>query len=167
MKSTLIFFWLIAGVACTTNVYAVSPPVTLSTTPINELTVKDFISIDINTYQIAGKKKLSWLQKTTLKSFQKNLAKKIRQGRIDPATTLKDVEEVTGNKRGLLSVVFSVAGLLFLFIPGWVGYIGILLSAVGIYFGIKGMQKDEDTLLALIGTIVGALALLINVIILF
>lgn len=166
MKYTLVLFCLLVPIAFPSNVYAVTSTDNLSTTHINELMVKDFVAQDLKTFQIEGGKKLNWLQRTALKSFQKNLEKKIRKGKIDAATTLKDVDEVTGNKRGLLSIVFSVAGLLFLFIPGWVGYLGIVLSAVGIYFGIKGMQKDEDTLLALIGAIVGALVLLLNVIVL-
>ena len=168
MKSILICLLVVAGIITSSKTYAVTSASALKSAEpsIRDLTVKDFIALDIHKYQSISNKQLTWMQKTLIKTFQKKLARKIARGKLDPTTTLKEVTETDGNKRGLLSVVFAVAGLLFLFIPGWVGYLGILLSAVGLYFGIKGMQKDEDTLLALIGTIVGALVLLLNVIIL-
>lgn len=168
MKSFFLIVLLFFSMVFANTIMAVTihPLTTNTTVNLYAMPVGDFIVVDLKSYNSADNERLNWVQRVAIKSFQKNLAKKIGKGKMDPSVSVREVVEGSGNRLGLLSIVFAVAGVLFLFIPGWVGYLGLLLSGIGIYFGLRGLQKDEDTLLALLGTIIGALVLLLNIIVL-
>ena len=168
MKSLLLIIPLIFSMEFANTIMAVTvDPLTANTSNnLYAMSIGDFIDVNLKSYKSPNNKRLNWVERIAIKSFQKKLAKKIGKEKLDPSVSVREVVEGSGNRLGLLSIVFAVAGVLFLFIPSWVGYLGLLLSGIGIYFGLRGLQKDEDTLLALLGTIIGALVLLLNIIVL-
>lgn len=73
------------------------------------------------------------------------------------------------NGMGLASLIIGVVGLAVSWIP-WIGFAGIFIGIVGLVFGILGLALAKyrgRRLLAIIGTIVSGLALLLSMILPF
>lgn len=125
------------------------------------MTVNDFLAFDSKEFRTQEGKKLSWTKRLGMKMTQKHLAAQVRRGKIDGNTDLHTAMRASSaNKKGLLSLIFSSLGLIFLFIP-YVAILGLGLSIAGFVLGIIGLKRDEDTTMALIGVILGGVALFI------
>jgi hypothetical protein len=142
---------------------AVSAATYEKTTGLPHMTVGDFISMDLKLLRNADGRRLGFPKMTGAKIMQKSLAKQVRKGKISADADLKESMAASANKRGLLSVIFSAAGLIFLFIP-YVNILGLGFSIAGFVLGIIGIKRDADPTLAIIGTVLGGVALFIYLI---
>src|SRR5687768_14735960 len=96
------------------------------------MTVEDFIAIDFDEYQSTDGLSLKWIQRQSLKVYQKKLERKIKNHKLDGSIPLSDVtDEAHPNKRGLISLIFAGLGVIFLFIPGGLGSLGLLFAIAG------------------------------------
>ena len=132
---------------------------------LNNLTVGQFISLDIETLQRNNLIHLNWLQKSIIKSSQRKFERKVAKGKIDASKKLFNSKYAPGNNnRGLVSVLLAL-GLATLFIwPGTLLLFGIPLSIIGLIFGIKGVKKDNSNSLAILGIVLHSIALLFFII---
>ena len=171
MKSFWLLLLLQSGIWFTNNSFAVQTtaiPIDGSTIYSPSMTVNDFISIDLKNYRTADGRKIKWTQRFVLNGLQKKLERKVQKQKVDGTTLLKDVDGASHpNKRGIVSVILVGVGLLLLFLPGWLFGLGAIFAGAGFILGIIGLSKDEDIILALVGTILGALLVVIYAIELF
>lgn len=66
------------------------------------------------------------------------------------------------NVLGLLAVIFGGAGLLFSWLP-WIGMFGVFLAVVGLILGLIGLLlKNRKKVLAIVGSVLSALAIVIG-----
>ena len=154
----LSLFLLVTTVFCY-NVSAVNTNHDLTaTSPMaigHQITVNDFLAFDFKGYQTMDGKKLKWGQRVAMSMAQKSLAKKVKKGKIDGASTLDLSAAVGGNNTyGLLSIIFSIVGL---FVP----YLGLAMIIAGLVLGIIGIKRDANPTMAIIGTAVSAAFLLL------
>lgn len=162
MKQLFLVLFLLSGLLITDQVSAINSkkiPVSggaLVFTP--QITVNDFLSLDVKNYRTADGKKLKWTERLAFKVVQKNLARKVKKGKIDGDLAMDDAKAAGGNLYGLLSLIFSVVGL---FIP----YVGLALLVAAVVLGIVGIKRDNNPTMAIIGLIISALALLLILIV--
>lgn len=134
---------------------APGPSMSDAMTPAPSLTVNDFLAIDIGGYRTAEGKKMKWTQRIAMNMVQKKLARKVRKGKIDGEASMSTVMAAPGtSKFGLLSVIFSVAGLV-------VPYFGLAMIIAGLVLGIIGIRRDPDPTLAIIGTVISSVFILL------
>ena len=147
-----------------TDIIAINSAATVSPGYVHagDMTVNQFLSMDLKTFKSAEGKKLKWTQRIALGSFQKNLAKKVKKGKVDGQASLHDVTKApSANKFGLMATIFSSVGLLLMFTP--VGLLGMALGIAGFVLGLIGLKRDADMTLSLIGVVIGGLVILITV----
>ena len=128
------------------------------------LTLKEFSAIDLNQWTKAQGLRMPWWQKLSFKFIQKRISKKIARGLLDGNTTLQQMQEQeqpkNANRRGGISLILGVAGLVFLFL-GFLRILTIPLFVGGLVIGIRGIRKDQNKAMAIIGTIFSGLMLLL------
>lgn len=162
MKQLFLVLFLLSGLLITNQVSAINSekiPATggaLVFTP--QFTVNDFLSLDVKNYRTADGKKLKWTERLAFKVVQKNLARKVKKGKIDGDLAMEDAKAAGGNLYGLLSLIFSVVGL---FVP----YVGLALLVAAVVLGIIGINRDNNPTMAIIGLVISALALLLILIV--
>lgn len=160
MKKIFFTLGLLLGLSFTTHVLAVKsssgfPVMTAPATLQSQMTVNDFLTIDVKNYRSAEGKKMGWVKRMVITSAQKNLERKIKKGKLEGSTLMSQAEAGPGNNTfGLLSLIFSVAGW---FIP----YIGLPMIIAGFVLGIMGLRRDYNPTMAVIGTVFGALGVLV------
>ena len=160
------FFRVILSAACLFfamapfNLMAVPGAVSLKTTGHPQMTVGDFLSMDLKVLRNAEGRRLGLPKMIGAKIVQKSLARQVKKGKISANADLKESMAASANKRGLLSVIFSSAGLIFLFIP-YVNILGLGFTIAGFVLGIIGIKRDADPTMAIIGTVLGGVALFI------
>lgn len=125
------------------------------------MTIEDFLALDIKSLQEKSGQKTKWSQRLAFKMIQKKMARKVRKGKLDKKAKFASVAN-PANRRGRLSLILSCGGFLLLFIP-FLGIIGLLAAIVGFAIGLSGIKKDEDNTMAIVGTTVGGVVLLIFV----
>jgi len=124
-----------------------------------QITVNDFLSFDFKNYRTAEGKKLSWAKRMSGQIMQKNLARQVKKGKIEGTANFQEAARASAaNKTGRLALIFSALGIVFLFIP-YLSIVGFGLSVAGFVLGIIGLGKDEDTTMALLGLVIGAVGL--------
>ena len=162
MKQLFLVLFLLSGLLITNQVSAINSekiPATggaLAFSP--QVTVNDFLSIDVKNYRTADGKKLKWTKRLAFRVVQKNLERKVKKGKIDGDLAMDDTKAAGGNLYGLLSLIFSVVGL---FVP----YVGLALLVAAVVLGIVGIKRDNNPTMAIIGLIISALALLLILIV--
>lgn len=160
MKNLALIFFIFLASGLGLEVAAInsssSSPTVMDVTAISPtMTVNDFLAVDIKGYRTAEGKKMKWTQRLALNMTQKNLEKKVKRGKIDGEASLSTAVPAAGStKFGLLSVIFSVAGLV-------VPYFGLAMIVAGLVLGIIGIRRDADPTLAIIGTVISGLFLLL------
>lgn len=156
MKQIFLTLAMMAVSALTFQLSAISvehPPVASDAHMMSQtMTVNDFLATDFKGYRTAEGKKLKWTQRLSFGLVQKSLAKKIRKGKLDGHTPMTMVAR-SPNIYGLLSLIFSIAGLLG-------RYYGLAFIIAGLILGIIGIRKDADPTMAIIGTILSGAILL-------
>ena len=131
---------------------------------LSEMTIENFLSLDIKNMKQANGKKLKWTHRMALGMTQKKMARKVRKGKLDKTAKFATVAN-PANKRGRLSLILTVGGFLLLFVPvAGIATLGFLASLVGFGFGLSGIRKDEDNTMAIVGTIVGGTVILLTLI---
>jgi len=165
MKPTFIILLFFVCIGHSNNLLAVNiatGPYTIENySKGTSITVNDFLSLDSKEIRTPDGKKLSWTKRLGMKMTQKHLAGQVRKGKIDGGADLHAaMKAASANKKGLYSLIFSSLGLIFLFIP-YVAILGLGLSIAGFVLGIIGLKRDEDTTMALLGVILGGVALFI------
>ncbi len=162
MKQIFLTFLLLAGFTFSHEALAVNRHAAEATTAYGAaslMTVNDFLAVDISSFKKADGKGLKWTQKLAFKAMQKNLARKVNKGKIEGTMTLEQAGNAAGgNLYGLLSLIFSVVGL---FIP----YLGLALLIAGLVLGIIGISRDNNPTMAIIGTVLSAVFLLLIIIV--
>ena len=158
MKQLFLTIFLLTAAVFNYNAFAVNthPPVSSGSMPLTpQMTINDFVKMDIKVFRNADGKKLKWGQRIALGMAQKNFARKIRKGKMDGAASL-DTALAPGNNNinGLLSIIFAFTGL---FIP-IIGF-GLLIAAL--VLGIIGIRKDANPTMAIIGTVVSGVFILL------
>ena len=95
-----------------------NPSPTQSGNILSNITVSQFLSLDLDKIQESKLVSLNWVQKSILKTAQKRLAKKVSKGKIDASKALlnKSAAAKGENRRGMFSLIFGGAGFLFLFL---------------------------------------------------
>ena len=161
MKKLLFTLGLLIGLSFTTHVFAVksSSGFRVMTAPATEMqtqmTVNDFLAFDVKNYRTAEGKKMGLVKRMVINTAQNKLEKKIKKGELAGTTLMSEVEASPGkNTYGLLSLIFGVAGW---FIP----VLGLAMIIAGFVLGIIGIRRDYNPTMAIIGTVVSALGLLI------
>lgn len=158
-KQIFLTLILLVGTAWSFRVSAIhntSAPLTLDAKALAQsMTVEDFLQIDLKGYRSADGKRLKWSQRVAMGMVQKNLARNVKKGKIESTATL-DQAIAAKNKNifGLLSVIFSVAGLI-------VPYFGLAMIIAGLVLGIMGIRRDADPTLAIIGTVISSVFLIL------
>lgn len=163
MKQLMLTLFLLSGLVLLPQTYAVHPimpPAADATAIAAQLTVNDFLAIDLKSYRNVEGKKLSWPQRIVLKGAQKNFAKQIKKGKLEGTANFQQAaaEVNRANRTGRMSLIFSSVGLALLFIP-YISIVGFGLSIAGFILGLIGLKKDEDPTMAIIGTVLGGLVL--------
>lgn len=135
--------------------------------PFNNMTVGDFLSVDVDKVRLEDGKKLKWNQRLAVKMMQKKYARQIKKGKLSNDTSIQDAtDSYPSNKFGLLSLIFSIVGLVCLFIPGPWAVLGSLFTIAGLICGIVGLNRDSEMVLAIIGLSISALLLLLFLVVL-
>lgn len=163
MKSTLLALFFLAGLVFSSQLNAIQPESDNAYVKAagTSLTVQQFIDFDLKSYRGADGKRLPFVKRVSLSIIQKKLAKDVKKGRLEANADFSNAMKApSANKRGLLSLIFSSLGLIFMFIP-YVAILGFGLSVAGFVLGIIGLSRDEDMTMALLGVILGGIALLI------
>lgn len=163
MKSIILTFLFLSGFLFSLKVHAIQPALDNASVPGADVTlsVQQFIDFDLKSYRDANGKKLPLLKRFSISILQKKLAKDVKKGRVEANADLSAAMKApSANKRGLLSLIFSSLGLIFLFIP-YVAILGFGLSVAGFVLGIIGLSRDEDMTMALLGVILGGIGLFI------
>ncbi|MDQ3015450.1 MAG: hypothetical protein M3R25_01820 [Bacteroidota bacterium] len=125
----------------------------------SQMTVNDFLAVDLQNFKSADGKGLKWTQKLAFKAMQKSMARKVAKGKIEGTMSLEEAGTAAGgNLYGLLSLIFSVVGL---FIP----YLGLAMLIAGLVLGIIGITRDNNPTMAIIGTVLSAVFLLLILIV--
>jgi len=162
MKQLFLVLFLLSGLLIIDQVSAInSEKIPASGGALafsTEITINDFISLDVKNYRTADGKKLKWTKRLAFKIVQKSLARKVKKGKIDGDLAMDDAKAAGGNLYGLLSLIFSVVGL---FIP----YVGLAMLIAAVVLGIIGIKRDNNPTMAIIGLIISALALLLILIV--
>lgn len=70
---------------------------------------------------------------------------------------VRDVEQREDNLYGLLATILAGVGILLLFTP--IAIAGLLFSIAGFVLGLLGLKRDNQMVLAIIGTILGGLVI--------
>lgn len=138
------------------NSVTVAPAVAIDAASM--MTVNDFLALDIKNFKTADGRKLGWTKRIAFQGMQKNLAKKVKKGKLQGDMTMKEASALSGNMYGFLSLILSVLGL---FIP----YLGLAMLVAGLVLGIIGINRDNNPTMAIIGTVLSALFLLLLVIV--
>ena len=118
-------------------------------------------------YEKGSLRKPNFIERFAIRLAQKGIVKKIAKGDLLLTASQDDTGAGNPNKRGLVSLLFALVGILFLFIPGGLAGIGGLFAIAGFILGIIGLKRDEDKTLALIGTIVGALVVTLYLLVIY
>ena len=166
MKHFFLATFLLIELLCWDSAFAVHSNhaiVDYKSSVVNQqMTVSDFLSINFKNYRPEDGSKLKWGQRVAMKLFQKKIAKEVRKGKIEGTSPFFDYATGEGysNRTGRMSLIFSSVGLLMLFIP-YLAIVGFALGIAGFVLGIIGLKKDIDPTMALIGTILGGLALVL------
>ncbi len=157
---SLVFFLTCAfsSFAVTPN-HAINPAIAPNLSSIGEMTIEDFLAVDIKKLQQKSGQKMKWSNRLAFKMIQKKMARKVRKGKLDKTAKFSSVAN-PANRRGRLSLILSCGGFILLFIPV-VGIIGLLAALVGFGIGLSGLKKDEDNTMAIVGTVVGGVVLLL------
>jgi len=165
MKHLFLTLFLFTGFIFSYNASAVNsakmPPSGGALALSQKVTVNDFIAFDAKSYRTTEGKKLNWTQRLAFNLVKKNLERKVKKGKIDGTTTMDELAHRSGaggNIYGLLSLIFSVVGL---FVP----YAGIFLIVGAFVLGLIGIKRDNNPTMAIIGTILSAVALLLILIV--
>lgn len=77
----------------------------------------------------------------------------------------KEVQKPSGwksHKHSALALIFANIGLFGGLFTG----VGIIFGILAIFFGITGIRRDEDRVMAILGIIVGAIDLILGIIVL-
>ena len=164
MKSLFLTLIFVMGAALTHQSAAIStapaPMAKDAMSIASTMTVSDFLAVDFKGYRTAEGKKLKWTQRLAFSMTQKNLAKQVKKGKIEETATMDMAMAAKGrNTFGLLSVIFSVAGLV---IP----YFGLAMIIAGLVLGIMGIKRDSDPTLAIIGTVISSVFLVLLLLVL-
>lgn len=161
MKPFFLTLFLFAGLAFSYDASAINNTATIAPSVLasnSQMTVNDFLAIDLKKANNRSGQKISWAQRLVLKQYQKGLDRKVQKGKLDGTMTLSEATRAgNANMTGLLSLIFSAVGLILLWTP--LGLIGMALGIAGFVLGIIGLKKDANTTMALIGTILGALVI--------
>ena len=112
-------------------------------------------------------RKPNFIERFAIRLAQKSIVKKIAKGELVASAAPDETGPGNPNKRGLVSLLFALVGILFLFIPGGLAGIGGLFAIAGFILGIIGLKRDEDKTLALIGTIVGAIVVTLYLLVIY
>ena len=164
MKQLFLTLFLMSGFVLSYQAYAINvdnaPASGTGSTIASQMTVNDFIALDVNSYRTAEGKKLKWTQRLAFNLVKKNLERKVKKGKIDGDLSMDQAKGgAGGNIHGLLSLIFSVVGL---FIP----IVGLALLIAAFVLGLIGLKKDNNPTMAIIGLVVsGAFLLLILIVI--
>ncbi|HMQ85797.1 MAG TPA: hypothetical protein PKA00_23005 [Saprospiraceae bacterium] len=100
----------------------------------------------------------------TPEPMKKNWLQKILERKIEKKLKKAEKRESKGkqSKLGLASVLLAIGGVLFMLIPvPVIAVLGLLMLPIGLGLGIAGIKKDENNTLAIIGTIVTSLMLVL------
>jgi len=167
MKHFSLIIFLLAGFIPCSKVLAVN--VENTTTPhsgigLESMTINDFISLDFAEYRTEDGKKLKWIHRLGFKMTQKSYERGVRKGKLDGDANFYNTAKAASpaNRTGRLSLIFASVGLVLLFLSVPVlGIIGLGLSVAGLVFGLSGLRKDEDQTMAILGTAISALALVL------
>ena len=167
MKSIYLIIFLLTGIISGSKVLAVN--IENTTAPqlsngLEAMTVNDFIALDFAEYRTAEGKKLKWTHRIGFKMAQKSYARGVRKDKIDGDANFYDAAKAVSpaNRTGRLSLIFASAGLVLMFLSVPVlGIIGLGSSVAGLVLGLLGLKRDEDQTMALLGTIISSLALVL------
>ena len=111
---------------------------------------KTVVPLALLTKKLSLKEKIQAVKQ--IKSLSKQLKKSsVAHPKADSADTL-----------AVLSLILGAAGLVLLFVAGWVG---LLLGLVGLIMGVISLQRTNKRGMAVAGIILGALSLLIGLIV--
>jgi hypothetical protein len=159
MKQLFLTLFLVIASALSYKASAVNPnhpPLASYTSTLSpQMTINDFVKMDIKGLRKADGNKLKWGQRIALGMAQKNFAKKIKKGKMDGTASLDTaLAPGSNNIHGLLSIIFAFTGL---FIP-ILGF-GLLIAAL--VLGIIGIKKDANPTMAIIGTVVSGVFILL------
>ncbi len=166
MKPILLSLFFLLGFASTHPASAVSnsnvSAIGIVESTGGQMTVKDFLDINIKDYRTPEGKKLNWSRRLLFNITQKSLARQVQLGKIVGTMPISDVAKRGGGGRntyGLLSLIFSVGGL---FIP----ILGLGFIIAALVLGIIGIRRDYNPTMAIIGTVLSGLFLLLFLIVL-
>ena len=158
MKQLVLTIFLLTGFVFTYDAMAVHTKMPADGLALTQqLTVNDFLAVDLQNLRTAEGKKLKWHQRFVAKTMQKSLARKVAKGKLDGNATLEQAGGAGGNIHGLLSLIFSVVGL---FVP----YLGFAMLIAALVLGIIGLRKDNNPTMATIGLVLSAVFLLLLII---
>jgi|GEM_PF-1447660 len=160
-RNTLIVFLLSVSMA-----YAVHPveaPKPAAAAVISSsMTVNQFLSIDPDQIRKSNGIKQAWVKRWTVRHAQHRLQKKIDNGKLTRESALNQAfaKSNNPNNRGKWSLIIAGAGFLFLFL-GPLAFLTLPLAIAGMVLGIMGIQKDNDSTMAVIGMVLGILTILL------
>ena len=164
MKHIFLTLFLFAGFVFSYDAAAINTNESVAApgafSPALQMSVNDFIAFDAKEYRKADGKKLKWTERLAFKLVQKNLAKKVKKGKIEGTMPMHEAGNAAGgNLYGLLSLIFSVVGL---FVP----FLGLALLVAALVLGIIGINRDNNPTMAIIGTVLSGLFLFLILIVL-
>lgn len=126
------------------------------------MTVNQFLSIDPDQIRKSNGIKQAWVKRWAVRHAQHRLQKKIDNGKLTRESNLNQAFSKSNNpnNRGKWSLILAGAGFLFLFL-GPLAFLTLPLAIAGTILGIMGIQKDNDSTMAVIGLVLGILTILL------
>ena len=123
------------------------------------LDAQDFLNLSPKEIAKKTGKKLSWGERILLKMTQKKIKKQLAKG-IQPANA--EGKASGDSKMGVISAILGGVGLLLTFSQvGILVILGLICGIMGLIFGIMGMKRDENKVLAIVGTALSAVVIFI------
>jgi hypothetical protein len=117
------------------------------------------------TLEKANVENITTVKKKPVKKFFQNVTQRVLENKVVKRLEKKLAKEKNSNGFifGLLSLIFSVLGLFFIFIELSFGVIvlGAVLGTGGFILGIIGAVRDESKVMVILGIIFGSIPLLV------
>lgn len=144
--------------------FAVHPASPVKETKTATLTVNQFLSLDPGLISRKNGHEQAWIKRKLFRYAQHRLNKKVAQGRIQGNDALfqTGLKAEKPNRNGMWSLILGGAGFLFLFASP-LSLLSLPLAVGGFIFGLKGLKKDKNPLMAILGIVFSVLIALVFV----
>ncbi|MEP7266980.1 MAG: hypothetical protein ABI844_05080 [Saprospiraceae bacterium] len=162
-KFLLIFMFGLLVISTAGAVSSKSKPLQIKLSEVmSEITVGQFLAMDIDRLSKNQSVKVNWLQRSVIRIAQKKFSKRVSNGKLRASTALfsKSASGQSNNPNidGLWALLFGSTGFLFAFL-GPLAILTLPMAIAAIVLGIIGIKKDQNSTMAIIGLVLGGVTI--------